>query len=199
MDDPDPATIRAAAAGDLDAFEEIVRVCQGPVWRFLRRFVGDPTLAEDLTQETFLRVYRKLDTYHAGSRFTTWTIQIARNAAIDALRSRERRDRLVDALPPPRPPGQPGLGAEIDAALATLSPKLRDAVLLVEVAGFTYRDAAAALGVPTGTVKSRVFQARDLLAAWFDADEPGATGRSRPRRADASVAGRPTTDPETAP
>jgi RNA polymerase sigma factor (sigma-70 family) len=179
VDDPEPATIRAAAAGDLAAFEAIVLACQGPVWRYLRRFVGDAALAEDLTQETFIRVYRRLDTYRFGSRFTTWTIQIARNAAIDALRSRERRDRLVDALPAPRAASQPGLGAEIEAALATLSPKLRDAVLLVEVAGFTYRDAGDVLGVPTGTVKSRVSQARDQLVAWFDADEPSPAGRVR--------------------
>ena len=179
MDDPDPAMIRAAVAGDLAAFEQIVLTCQGPVGRYLRRFVGDPALAEDLTQETFIRIYRKLDTYRFGSRFTTWTFQIARNAAIDALRSRERRDRLVDAIAPPRPVSEPGFGAEISAALETLSPKLRDAVLLVEVAGFTYRDAADVLGVPTGTVKSRVFQARDQLVAWFEADDPDAAGRTR--------------------
>ena len=181
-DDPDPATIRAAVAGDLAAFEAIVVACQGRVWRYLRRFVGDPALAEDLTQETFIRVYRRLDTYRFGSRFSTWTIQIARNAAIDALRSRERRDRLIDALPPPRPTGPPGLGAELSAALATLSPRLRDAVLLVEVAGFTYRDAGDALGVPVGTVKSRVFQAREQLAAWFEADEVDPVRRRRAAR-----------------
>src|SRR5690349_18613323 len=173
VDDPEPATIRAAVAGDLAAFEQLVRCCQGPVWRFLRRFVGDAALAEDLTQETFLRVYRRLDTYRFGSRFTTWTIQIARNAAIDAMRSRDRRDRLTDALPPPRPAGPPGLGAELDAAIATLSPKRRDAVLLVDVAGFSYADAAQALGVPVGTVKSRVSQGRSQLVEWFEVAEPG--------------------------
>ena len=163
-----------------------MRTCQDPVWRYLRRFVGDASLAEDLTQETFIRVYRRLDTYRFGSRFTTWTIQIARNAAIDALRSRDRRERLVDALPPPCPPSQPGLGAELEAALATLSPKFRDAILLVDVAGFTYRDAGDVLGVPTGTVKSRVFQARELLVTWFDGDEPGSMS-SRRRRAASPV------------
>ncbi len=203
MDDPDPATIRAAVAGDLAAFEQIVLACQGPVGRYLRRFVGDAALAEDLTQETFIRIYRRLDTYRFGSRFTTWTFQIARNAAIDALRSRERRDRLIDAIPPPRPAGEPGFGAEIEAALATLSPKLRDAVLLVEVAGFTYRDAADVLGVPTGTVKSRVFQARDQLVAWFEADDPDAVGRARRdtgrRRAAPAGPGGPGVDPDAEP
>jgi RNA polymerase sigma-70 factor (ECF subfamily) len=202
VDDPDPATIRAAVAGDLHAFEQIVRCCQGPVWRYLRRFVGDDALAEDLTQETFIRVYRRLDTYRFGSRFTTWAIQIARNAAIDAMRSRDRRERLVDALPPPRPASQPGLGAEISSALATLSPKLRDAVLLVEVAGFTYVDAGEALGVPVGTVKSRVFQARDQLAAWFEADEPAPVGRARrgaPRRPEPAGAGLDAADGEVGP
>lgn len=204
MEDPDPAMIRAAVAGDLVAFEQIVRTCQDPVWRYLRRFVGDAALAEDLTQETFIRVYRRLDTYRAGSRFTTWIIQIARNAAIDALRSRDRRDRLIDALPPPCPPSQPGLGAELEAALATLSAKLRDAVLLVDVAGFTYRDAGEVLGVPTGTVKSRVFHARELLVAWFDGEEHQAAGAA-PRRPSAVLSSvdageaRATADPGGAP
>lgn len=195
MDDPDAATIRAAAAGDLAAFEEIVRSCQGPVFRYLHRFVGDPSLAEDLTQETFLRIFRKLDSYHHGSRFTTWAIQIARNAAIDAIRGQERRERLLGVLPVPRSAGPPGLGAEIEAAVATLSPKLRDAVLLVEVAGFTYRDAAEALAVPVGTVKSRVFEAREQLAAWFDAGEPGpARSRRRPPTRASAGAGAPPRD-----
>ena len=172
------------ATGDraaMPSWDELVRQHADRVYRLAYRLSGNQHDAEDLTQETFIRVYRRLDTYRFGSRFSTWTIQIARNAAIDALRSRERRDRLIDALPPPRPASEPGLGAEIQAALATLTPKLRDALLLVEVAGFTYADAGEVLGIPTGTVKSRVFQARDQLAAWFEADEPAPVGRARRR------------------
>jgi len=69
MEEPDPATVRAAAAGDVDAFVGLVRVHQAPVWRFLRHLVGDDALAEDLTQETFLRVHQRLRSFDGRSRF----------------------------------------------------------------------------------------------------------------------------------
>src|SRR6185503_1351136 len=90
VEEPDPTVVRAAAAGDLEAFDALVRMYQQPVWRFLCRLVRDPALAEDLAQETFLRAFRKLDTFAHQSRFSTWLFQIARNAGIDALRRRDR-------------------------------------------------------------------------------------------------------------
>ncbi len=86
MEEPDPVLLRAATAGDLDAFEALVRLYQQPVWRFLCHLVRDPGLAEDLAQETFLRAYRNLAGFAHQSRFSTWLFQIARNAGIDALR-----------------------------------------------------------------------------------------------------------------
>ena len=68
MDEPEPAVIRAAMAGDRAAFEEIVRTYQVPVWSFLTRLIGDRTLAEDLTQETFIRVYRRLPDFAFRSK-----------------------------------------------------------------------------------------------------------------------------------
>ena len=123
--------------------------------------------AEDVTQETFLRVCRRLHTWRRQARFTTWLFQIARNLAIDTLRSRERRARADDRHPLPSPASTPELGVELDAALAALRPKAREALVLVEVSGLTYREAAAVLGVPAGTVKSRVFSARAALEEWF--------------------------------
>lgn len=182
MEEPEPATIRAAMAGDIDAFEDLVRAYQLPVWRFLRHLLNDEHLAEDVTQETFLRLYRHLPTFAFRAKFSTWTMQVARNAGIDALRARDRRDRLADALPDPGTAPGPGLGHEIGDALASLTPRLREPLLLVEVFGMTYAEAAVVLDVPVGTVKSRVFNARAGVHAWFDAteqiEELDATGRS---------------------
>ena len=169
MDEPEPAVVRAAAAGDLAAFELLVRRYQAHVWRFLRHLLGDAALAEDVTQETFLRLYQRLPTFAGRSKFSTWVFKVARNAGIDALRAVRRQDRLLEALPAPALGPAPDARVEAMAAVASLSPKLREALLLVEVFGFTYREAAEVLAVPEGTVKSRVFQARMRLTAWRDA------------------------------
>ena len=182
MHEPEPAQLRAAAAGDLRAFEDLVRAYQAHVWRFLRHFLGDDAQAEDVTQETFLRVYQKLGTFRYQSKFSTWVFQVARNAGIDALRARARHDRLVSTLPWRQPASSSGpeTGTEIAAAVASLSPKLREAVLLVEVLGLTYSEAAGVLGIPEGTAKSRVFQARGRLTAWMAGGETQAAGEARP-------------------
>jgi RNA polymerase sigma-70 factor, ECF subfamily len=176
VDEPDPATIRAAMGGDLAAFESLVRAFQVPVWRFLRSLLGDPELAEDVCQETFLRVYRHLPGFAFQAKFSTWTFQVARNAGIDALRGQARRDRLVADLrvrerSASRHVPEPGLGLELRDAIALLRPKHREALLLVEVLGLTYREAGEVLGAPIGTVKSRAFHAREQVVAWMSAGE----------------------------
>jgi len=168
VDEPEPATIRAAMAGDLGAFESLVRMYQVPVWRFLRHLLGDDHLAEDVTQETFMRLHRSLSTFAFRAKFSTWTMQVARNAGVDALRTRERRDRASMLVPPAAPSSEPGASFEIERALASLSDKMRESLLLVEVFGFTYAEAARVLGLPVGTVKSRVFKAREAMHAWFE-------------------------------
>lgn len=169
MFDPEPALVRDAASGDLDAFEELVRGLQAPVWRFVLGMVRDPALAEDVTQETFLRVFDRMGSFRFESRFSTWVFQIARNQAVDAMRRRDRQRQvavtLVDDTSPPE-----GLHSEVEAAIATLSDRLRAALLLVEVAGFSCREAGEILGVPAGTIKSRLFHARRQLVDWFTAD-----------------------------
>ncbi len=177
MEEPDPDLVRAAAAGDRAAFERLVRLYQEPVWRFLRHLVRDPALAEDVAQETFLRAYRNLAGFAHQSRFSTWLFQIARNAGIDALRRRDRGARLLEVVPRPGHRPSPEGGAELDASLSALSPKLREALLVVEVLGYRYREAAVILDIPEGTVKSRVHQARERLIAWMAADEPEAEAR----------------------
>lgn len=169
MDEPDPTVLRAAASGDEAAFTTLVRAAQPHVWRFVRHLLGDPDRAADVTQETFVRVHRSLHHFRFQSRFSTWLFQIARHAAIDEQRRHGRRHRLQDAIPPPPPSPDPSLGAELRSALAALSPRLREAFVLVEVFGQPYDVAAEVVGVPVGTVKSRVFRARVALVAWFEA------------------------------
>jgi RNA polymerase sigma-70 factor (ECF subfamily) len=184
VEEPDPAVVRAAMAGDLAAFERLVRSYQAHVWRFLRHLLGDAALAEDVTQETFLRLYQRLPSFAWRSKFSTWVFRVARNAGIDALRAARRRDRLLEALAPPAPAPSPHARAEVLAAVASLSPKLREALLLVEVFGFSYREAAEVLRVPDGTVKSRVFQARVRLAAWRDEGSGGSGSEAVARGSD---------------
>jgi RNA polymerase sigma-70 factor (ECF subfamily) len=172
----DPHTIRTAAAGDHRAFEALVRTYQEPVVRFLTHLLSDRTLADDVAQETFLRCYQKLNGYSFEGRFSTWLLRVAHNAGIDAIRGRVRRERLA----PPRAIAStdPVLRAELVAALASLPVRLREPLLLIEVTGLRYREAAEVLGVPEGTVKSRVAHARAQLATWFRAGESGGSGVS---------------------
>jgi RNA polymerase sigma-70 factor, ECF subfamily len=179
VEEPEPAVVRAAAAGDLAAFEHLVRAYQQHVWRFVRRLLGDAAVAEDVTQETFLRVFRRLPTFTFEAKFSTWLFQIARNAGIDELRSRQRRTRLA-AVAPTRTfataPPPPDARVEIEAALASLPVDLREVVVLIEVLGLRYHEAAQVLGVPEGTVKSRMFTARSRLHRWSTADDRRAHG-----------------------
>jgi RNA polymerase sigma-70 factor (ECF subfamily) len=154
----------------MDSFAELVRAYQTPVYRFLRHLLGDAGMAEDVSQETFVRAYQRLGSFRFQSKFSTWVFSIARNAGVDAVRSQGRRLRLVDRATPPAPSGDPALAAEVAASLAALVPRLREPLLLVEVLGLSYKEAAAELGIPEGTVKSRVFHAREALAAWFEED-----------------------------
>ncbi len=175
VQEPDPATIRAAASGDRRAFESLVREHQATVLRFVRPIVGDAH-ADDVAQETFLRVHKRIGGFAFRSRFSTWLLQIARNAAVDELRGRARRERLALAAPLPSPPSAPDARAELRAALASLSPLVVEALGHVEVFGLPYAEAAEVLGVPVGTVTSRVFQARRKLHEWHAA---GGAGRAR--------------------
>ncbi|HEX2367726.1 MAG TPA: RNA polymerase sigma factor [Acidimicrobiia bacterium] len=167
--EPDPATIRAAMGGDIAAFEELVRGLQAQVWRYLRHLLGDDDLAEDVTQETFIRVYRRLRTFRFRSKFSTWVFQVARNAGIDAIRSRARLLRLTEqagAVTRQSVSG-PEATSELRAAVDSLPVRLREALLTVEILGLRYREASQVLGIPEGTVKSRVHHARQRLTAWL--------------------------------
>ena len=95
---PDLAVLRKAQRGDERAFAIIVRSYETPVFNYVLRLVGDRSLAEDLTQEVFLRVYQGLPSFSLRSRFTTWMFQVTKNRVLDELRAVERRPRTVLAI-----------------------------------------------------------------------------------------------------
>src|ERR671927_906598 len=98
LSQPDDAILRKAQKGDERAFSIIVRAYQTPVFNYVMRLVGDRSLAEDLTQEVFLRVYQGLPRFSLRCKFTTWLFQVTKNRVLDELRASERRPRALVAL-----------------------------------------------------------------------------------------------------
>ena len=175
MEEPDPQIIQAARAGDTAAFERLVRRYQADVWRLCLHLLHDETLADDVTQDAFVRAFRFLKRYRGDAKFSTWLFSIARNCAVDEMRRAGRRKRVTDKLDAerPPPPTDPVLGLEIRDAMASLSPELREPMVLIDVFGLGYRDAGRVLGVPEGTVKSRVHRARETVANLLMPEERG--------------------------
>jgi RNA polymerase sigma-70 factor (ECF subfamily) len=165
VEEPDPQVVLEAQRGAVAAFETLVRAYQAPVWRLVSQLVRDPQLAEDVTQEAFLRAYRFLPRYRGDSRFSTWLLSVARNCAMDELRRFERRQRLVDRLRarPESTHADVALPLEVRDALASLPLELREPIVLIDMLGTSYAEVAQILGTPVGTVKSRVHRGRGLL------------------------------------
>ena len=166
MDEPDPHVVAAARRGDMTAFEGLVRRYQGDVFRFCLHLVSDRSLAEDVTQETFIRAYRFLGRYRGDSRFSTWLFSIARNCVQDEFRRAGRRARLVQKLEKRKSPEgarDETTGPEVREALATLPRELLEPIVMIDVFGFSYREVAEVTSTPEGTVKSRVHRARERL------------------------------------
>ena len=165
---PDPSTVRSAQRGDEHAFAELVTAYELPVYNYVARMVGERTLAEDLTQEIFLRVHHGIAGFSLRCRFTTWVFQIAKNRVLDELRARDRRPEadvlegvvngleVVDA-----PPEQVELVDAVWKAVAGLNPDLKMALLLREVVGLSYAEIADSLEITLATVKWRIYKARE--------------------------------------
>jgi RNA polymerase sigma-70 factor, ECF subfamily len=180
VDEPDPQLVASARTGDLEAFSQLVRRYQGHVWRLSYRLVHDETVADDVTQDAFVRAYRFLPRYRGDSKFSTWLFSITRNCALDELRRVERRRRLAAELrTQEHRPGDHGARLEVAEALAALPRELREPVVLIDMFGTSYAEVAAMLGVPLGTIKSRVHRARELLAVALVAPGARETGESR--------------------
>jgi RNA polymerase sigma-70 factor (ECF subfamily) len=169
---PDPAILRKAQRGDERAFSLIVRAYETPVFNYILRLVGDRALAEDLTQEVFLRVFQGLPGFSLRSRFTTWLFQVTKNRVLDELRAVERRPRAVAPLEEgPRPEAADVPVERLEAmdalwrAVAQLDPDLKMALLLRDLVGLSYLEIADALEVTLATVKWRIHKAREEVQA----------------------------------
>ena len=168
---PDQALLRRAQKGDEAAFTEIVRAYETPVHNYILRLTGDRSLAEDLTQEVFVRVLNGLPKFSLRCKFTTWLFQVTKNRVLDELRARERRPSgfvSFDDIPPLECYDQPVERTEtIDAiwrAVQDLNPDLKMALLLRDVVGMPYSEIADALEITLSTVKWRIFKAREEVA-----------------------------------
>jgi RNA polymerase sigma-70 factor, ECF subfamily len=168
LSQPDFGVLRKAQKGDERAFSLIVRAYEVPIFNYVLRLVGDRTLAEDLTQEVFLRVYQGLPGFSLRSRFTTWLFQVTKNRVLDELRASERRPRAVVALddvPPLEVVDAPLERVEaIDAvwrAVEVLNVDLKMALLLRDVVGLSYTEIADSLEITLATVKWRIYKARE--------------------------------------
>jgi RNA polymerase sigma-70 factor (ECF subfamily) len=176
--DPDSEWVARWQAGDAKAFEVLVRRHERRVYRLLLRMLGSAEEAEDAAQEAFLSLYRHGHRFRREARFSTFVYRVAVNAALNRCRSqgraRERHKRLIqrqaagEHLPSvPRDPESAASAAQLQArvqeALLCLPPDLRMAVILYDIEGQPYRDIAGVLGIPEGTVKSRIHRARNAL------------------------------------
>ena len=177
--DADGTLVARCLTGDETAWESLVRLHTRRVYSICYRFTGRGEEAQDLTQETFLRVFRSLRSFNlASGSFRTWLTRLTRNLLIDHYR-RTRKEKRVESIedqlavleetstvegrPEAKVAGREA-GELLQAALARLSPELREAVVLRDLEEMEYREIAETLGVPDGTVKSRISRGRAELA-----------------------------------
>lgn len=176
--DPEYSLVARCLNGDDAAWEQLVRLHTRHVYALCYRFTGSGAESQDLTQEVFLRVFRTLKTFRsAEGSFATWLARVTRNLLIDHYR-RTRHDRATDSIEDQLPtleqqgagdtrPDHALAGREaseiLQAALQKLSPDLREAVILRDLQEMEYREIAEVLGIPEGTVKSRINRGRAEL------------------------------------
>lgn len=160
----------AAGRGDRAALDEFIRATERDVWRTVA-FLADPGTADDLTQETYLRVLGALPRFAGRSSARTWLLSIARRVVVDQIRRNQARPRTTSQVDleglfsgPPAGSGFEDI-VEIRLLLDGLEPDRRDALLLTQVMGLSYNEAAEVCGCPLGTIRSRVARARDDLIA----------------------------------
>ena len=177
-DPPDELLMQRAAAGEQRAFAARVTRHQDPLVNFFRR-LGAYTDAEDLAQETFVRLFNCRERYRPTAKFTTFLYTIARHAWLDLLRKAKRREAFEENLKQDCPASHDGgmgrtrLRMDAQAALERLPEKLRSVVVLNLYQGLRYDEIAAVLDIPTGTVKSRMFNALIQLKEIFENEDPG--------------------------
>ncbi len=184
--------VRRIQQGDKRAFEEFVDSYGAGVHRLVRRYVSNPTDAEDVTQEIFLDLYRSIGGFRGESALTTWVYRVAVNRCLrhcqrarpDNLAYDEQQTEAQDwRSDPAQSAVKRELSEQVQWALQGLSPLHQDVVILHEMHGLTYQECAAALEIPVGTVKSRLSNAfrrlRDSLSGYV----MGENGAARPETA----------------
>lgn len=185
----DQQVVRLAQEGSEAAYRELIARYQRPVFALIHRMVRDRELAEDLAQDTFIKVLNAIDSYRPEHKFSSWIFKIANNAAIDHLRRRELDTLSLDGAPdavtterqeatalqvsgkdesPLEELEARELGGQIERAIGRLRPEYRACIIMRHVEGRPYDEIAQALSLPLGTVKTYIHRARnelrDLLA-----------------------------------
>lgn len=182
----DQEVVARAREGREPAYRELIRRYERPVFSLIFRMVRDRELAEDLTQETFVKALNAVESYRPEFKFSSWIFKIANNAAIDHLRRRELQTLSLEGAPNAVTPEAieatalqlrdrlespleeleaRELGGQIEAAIARLRPEYRSCILLRHVEGRAYEEIAEILDLPLGTVKTYIHRARNELRA----------------------------------
>ena len=183
-DETDQDVVLEARAGREVAYRELVRRYERPIFSLIYRMVRDRELAEDLSQETFVKALNAIDSYRPEFKFSSWIFKIANNAAIDHLRRRELKTLSIEGSPNARTPEAMEatalqitsrdsgplayveareLGGMIEEAISHLRPEYQSCILLRHVEGRPYEEIAEMLDLPLGTVKTYIHRARNEL------------------------------------
>ena len=195
-DASDLSLVRRVQRGDKGAFDALVLKYQHKLVKLVMRYVRNPAEAEDIAQEAFIKAYRALPQFRGDSAFYTWLYRIAINTAKNALAARDRNPvtydldmqgndestDMVGRLKDPETPEGLALTEEIrstvNAAISQLPQDLRTAIVLRELEGMSYEEIAAAMDCPVGTVRSRIFRAREAIDRQLREVFDGGLGRA---------------------
>ena len=157
--------VARARAGDLAAVEALWRGSVDRLHALCLRMTGNPSLAEELTQESFIRAWQRLDSFRGESEFTSWLHRVAVNVVLTDRRAKRRREERETA---PRDLGQtrtlvPGSALDLERAIARLPHRARAVFVLHDVEGYRHKEVARLLGIASGTSKTQLHRARKLL------------------------------------
>jgi RNA polymerase sigma-70 factor (ECF subfamily) len=180
-DDPDQELVARSLEGDAAAFSQLVSRHQDKVYALANRFMRDPTLAEDMAQEAFLKAFRLLKSFKGRSKFSTWLYKVTCNVCLTELSRRRKRGELLQSEPsepstakrPDETASEDDLAELIRAAVNELPPRYAGAVRLYYFEEKSYEEVAAALDIPVGTLKTWLHRARKQLRALVEKEIEG--------------------------
>ncbi|MFO1504715.1 MAG: RNA polymerase sigma factor RpoE [Steroidobacteraceae bacterium] len=196
VDTGDLGLVQRVQKGDKTAFDLLVRKYQHKVVKLVTRYLRDPADAEDVAQEAFIKAYRAIPQFRGDSAFYTWLYRIAINTAKNAIVSRDRSPvefdldlqsveesnsmqmRLADAETPESLLQTEEIRTTVNQAIEALPEDLRTAIVLRELEGLSYEDIALAMDCPVGTVRSRIFRAREAIDKRLSEVFEGGLGRA---------------------